>query len=224
MNYFEVKDDIYRELLNRSVDSKLITHFYKKLLETLITKFSSLVYLNEENKVQKIPCWHANQERVISKIKQESTIVLPVVSISRINDKLDDKRRRQESMLIFQKYFDKDKNRAVRVASLPPVPISIAYKLNIWTKYHQDMDQVSEQIMRFFNPHLLIPTIHSTQAISYISQESSNITLTVEDGQDRVIRRSYDLSLETYVPSPKFIITHTGKIEAFNSEIHVEIT
>lgn len=224
MSYFEIKDEIYRELLVRSVDDKLISHFYKKLLETLINKFSHLVYLNDENKTQKVPCWHANLERAIGKIKQESTLVLPVISIARQTDRSDDKRRRQEAMVIFEKCFDKEKNRAVRVASLPPVPITIAYKLNIWTKYQQDMDQLSEQVRRFFNPHLLIPTSHSTQTTAYLAEETSNITLTVEDGQDRIIRRSYDISIETYVPNPKFIITHTGKIETFNSEIHLDIT
>lgn len=216
-NYF-YKQNLVRELKSRSVDSKVVSEIYKKLLQTLIVKFSNFICIDDQDNIIKIPCWHGSAERVIAKLKQESNITLPVISVARDMDKTDDNRRRIDSTVIFETYFDRVKNRAVRVASLATVPTSITYRVNVWTKYHEDMDQISEQFRRLFNPHLLVETIYSDQTIGFLVEESSNTDLTIADGQDRVVRRSFIVSVESYIPNPKFVVTSTGKIEEFNSE------
>ena len=222
MQYNNYKDRLYSELLERSVNDKLISKFYKNILEYLLTKFSTLVYIDDQNDVKKVPCWHGSAERVIAKIKQESNLILPVISVFRLNDAKDDSRRRQESLVVFETYFDPEKQRAVRIASLAPVPIKLNYRVSIWTKYHQDMDHLSEQFRRFFNPHMIVSTVDATQINAYLGDEQSQIDLTLEDGQDRLVKRMFDITIETYIPSPKFMVTHTGAIEEFNSEILTE--
>lgn len=217
---YDYKQKLYKELTSRSINDKLISEIYKKLLQELISRFSSLVYRDDQDNIKKIPCWHGSSERVISKLKQESNIILPVVSIVRDVDKVDSSRRRHEGLLVFEKYFDRVKNRAVRVASLAPTPTIISYTLNVWTKYYEDMDHICEQVRRSFNPHILVPTKYNIEAAAYLNEESSDIDISVADGKDRLVRRSFSMSVETYIPNPKFLVTHTGVIEEFNAEIH----
>lgn len=215
--------EIREEILEKSINNTLITEIYRDLLKNLIAKFSGLVYRDEQENLKKVPCWHGSSERVISKLKQESSIVLPIVSIYRTTDVLADKRRRNESQIIFDTYFDKVKNRAVRVASIAPAPVDVNYRVNIWTKYQEDMDQLSEQLRRYFNPDILIQTKHNTQTVGFLKEESSNIDVALPDGQDRIIRRSFEIVVESYIPNPKFVITSTGKIETFNAEIYLPL-
>ena len=218
-----INADIRKELLSKSVDHTMITKIYKDILRTLIAQFSTLVCIDDQENLKKIPCWHGNAERVIAKLKQESNVVLPVLSIYRNVDVTQSSRRRADHLITYSKYFDKVKNRAVRVASIVPTPVDINYRLNVWAKYQEDIDQLSEQVRRHFNPQLLVQTKHNTQTVAFLSQESSNVDVTNPDGQDRIIRRNFDIVVEAYIPNPKFVITHTGKIETFNAEIHLPL-
>jgi len=215
------RNSVYEEIENKSFDAKMISGIYKSILRNLIAEFSTIFYINDQEDVIRIPCWHGNSERVISKLKQESNIVLPVISVFRVNDSSSEGRRRIES-IVYETYFDKLKNRAVRVASLAPVATDITYKINIWTKYYEDMDQIHEQIKKKFNPHLIV-TDNNFNAVAFLEEEEQNIDSTVADGQDRIIRRTFNLTLETYIDNPKFVITNTGKIERINNEIHFPI-
>lgn len=219
--YNNFVSDTKMEILKRSQGSNSITHVYKDILKYLISSFSNLVHLDDEGKVIKIPCWHGSAERVIAKLKQEANIILPVISIYRETESLDQNRLRPDSTMIFEKYIDKVSNRAVRVASLAPAAVNITYKLSIWSKYQEDMDQISEQIRRSFNPQLLIETRHSNQTNAYLGDEENQGDIKISDGQDRVIRRIFSISVEGYISNPKFVITNTGKIESFNNEIHI---
>ena len=216
---FYFYDYLYRELINRSNDEKQISGVYKDILKFLITKFSKLVYRDDQEDVKEIPCWHGNPERVVARLKQDSLIILPVASIIRISDSDSNQRRRHDRLIQFDTYIDKIKNRSVRVASLAPTPTTISYKLSLWTKYHEDMDQLAEQVKRIFNPHLTLKTKEDRHSPVFLVQESSNIDVTISDGKDRLIRRSFMLSVETYIPNPKFMITNSGEIKEFNLDV-----
>jgi hypothetical protein len=170
-----------------------------------------------------VPCWHGASERVISKIKQEATFILPVLSVYRSGNEADENRRRSSSLIVYDKYWDKNKQRAVRIASISPTPINIAYKLNVWTKYQEDMDQLTEQIRRMFNPDLEVKTKFNSTTKAFLTEESQNTETTLPDGQDRVIRKVFSVTIESYIPNPKFLITNTGKIEEFNAEVYIPI-
>tara|TARA_R110002167_G_scaffold23249_1_gene82635 strand:- start:307 stop:564 length:258 start_codon:yes stop_codon:yes gene_type:complete len=81
-----------------------------------------------------------------------------------------------------------------------------------------DMDQILEQIRLKFNPEMQVPTKFSTLAKSYILSEDDVAPVTASDKEDRVIKKSINLVLRTYIPSPKFLITSTGKITQFKVE------
>jgi len=212
---------LFDELAIRSNDEKKVSEIYKQTLQSLIGIFSTFVYKNDENKMVKVPCWHGSAERVVAKMKQESTTILPVASVYRIANKNDEKRRRSSSLIAYETYWDKEKQRAVRIASLAPTPVNISYRLNIWTKYQEDMDHITEQVHRVFNPDLQIITEHNIKTKSFLLEESENTETDIPDGQDRVIRKVFTIDVQSYIPNPKFLITNTGKIEEFNVENYV---
>ena len=156
-------------------------------------------------------------------MKQEANFILPVASVYRLGNKSDQDRRRSASLIVYDKYWDTEKQRAVRVARLAPIPVNITYRLNIWTKYQEDMDHITEQVHRVFNPDLDIATSYNNSTKAFLIEESENSETDIPDGQDRVIRKVFTIDVQSYVPNPRFVITNTGKIEEFNAEIYTPI-
>lgn len=220
---YRFEQELFKELMIRSRGQAKVSEIYRETLEYLINTFASLVYQNDQNEIVKIPCWHGASERVVAKLKSESNIVLPVVSVYRSTDELDPSRRRSASLIVFSKYWDKIKQRAVRVASLAPVPVNIIYRVNVWAKYYEDLDQITEQIHRMFNPDLEVYTKFNSSTKAFLIEEDANVDINIVEGEDRIIKKIFTISVESYIPSPKFVITNSGQIESFNAEIYLPI-
>lgn len=202
----------------RTKSYQKIPYFYKDSLRFFISKLGELVYVNSEEEVVPIKSVHANAERTIAKLQQENNIILPIISISQNSSDNDDMRRRSEPSVINESWWSEEKKRAYRVISLAPRAVNIEYNINIWTKYKSNMDQIIEQIRLLFNPHLIVENQYTNTAHAFIMQESDNSTLDLGDRQDRVLRRSFMVKLEGYIPNPKFLITSTGEIQELNAE------
>lgn len=211
--------DIRKKIFKMTQAKQNISFVYKESLRSMIASFNDLGYISAEDKFKEVKCLHANAERAIAKLKQEDNIILPMVTITQTNTANDDARRRQESVLVNEKYWDADKNRAFRVLSLAPRPININYQLNVWCKYMADMDQILEQIRLKFNPEMNVPTEFSTIAKAFLDTEEDVGSITAGDKEDRIIKKTFNIVFRTYVPNPKFLVTSTGKIEEFINEI-----
>jgi len=198
-----------------------ISFVYKESLRSMISSFGDVGYINSEGQFVNIKCIHGSPERVVAKLNQEDSIILPVMSISQTVSENDDNRRRYESVLVHEKYWDTEKNRAIRILSLSPRPVNVKYQLNIWTKYIADMDQILEQIRLKFNPEMNVPTEYSTLAKAFIDSEEAVGGSTAYDKEDRNIQKTVNIVLRTYIPSPRFLVTSTGEIEEFKSEINI---
>jgi len=195
-----------------------ITLFYRESLRYMISKLGTLGYINSENKLVGISCIHANPERTIAKLKQENNIILPIISIHQNSSANADMRRRNSPVLINESFWSEEKRRAFRVVGLAPRAVDIEYGINIWAKYKGNLDQIVEQIRLLFNPHLVITNSYTNTAHAFIEDEADTSSFEVADRQDRVIRRTFTIKLECYIPNPKFLITSTGEIEEFNTE------
>tara|TARA_R110000824_G_scaffold17939_3_gene71840 strand:+ start:2416 stop:3144 length:729 start_codon:yes stop_codon:yes gene_type:complete len=202
----------------RTTKESKIPFFYKESLRYIISKLGSLSYINAEDKVTSIKCIHANPERTVAKLHQENNIILPVISIDQETSDNDDGRRRNSPSLVIEKYWSEEKRRAFRLISLAPRPVNISYGINIWAKYKSNMDQIVEQIRLLFNPHLVITNPYTNVASAFLESEADESTLDAGDREDRVLRKSFAISLEAYVPNPQFLITSTGEIEEFNTD------
>ncbi len=218
-NYETRENDIREKIFKMTQAKQNISFVYRDSLRAMISSFNDLGYISVEDEYKEIKCLHANAERAIAKLKEEENIVLPIVTISQTTTANDDSRRRQESILINEKVWDKEKNRAFRVLSLAPRPVNISYQVNVWCKYMADMDQVLEQIRLKFNPEMNVSTQNSTLAKAYLDTEEDIGSVTAGDKEDRIIKKTFNVVFRTYVPNPKFLVTSTGKIEEFITEV-----
>ena len=197
---------VRKELFRLTNAESNISHTYRETLRTMIASFNDVGYIDSEDKFKNILCIHANAERAIAKLKQDNNIILPILSISQTISENDTKRRRYESLIVSEKGWDNDKNRAFRIVSLAPRPVTIKYGLNIWAK---------------FNPAMEVPTSQGTITKAYIESEDNDGSLTAGDKEDRVIQKLINITVETYIPNPKFLITSTGRLE--KAKLQVEL-
>jgi hypothetical protein len=56
---------------------------------------------------------------------------------------------------------------------------------------------------------------------AYLSKEEDISKTDVGDKEERLVRKTFTVSVEGYIPSPKFLLTNTGKIIHINTEIWV---
>ena len=216
---WDTREGDVRKVIYKMTQAKSnISFVYRESLRSMIASFNDVGYIDSEEKFNSIMCIHANAERAIAKLKQENNIILPIISIGQTVSDNDAARQKTESLLVNEKYWDAEKHRAFRVLSLAPRAVNVKYQVNIWTKYMSDMDQILEQIRLKFNPEMQVPTEFSTLAKAYLDSEDDVGQISVADKEDRVLKKTMNIVLRTYIPSPKFLYTSTGKIEEFKVE------
>ena len=189
---------------------------YKEILRFLISEFNDLVYFNDESEAIRVKCRYGNPERTVAKLRQADNMILPVITVSQDSVVEANDRMRFGSVLMQKTYWNDETQRAERIVSLCDRPVNLQYNVNIWTKYMEDMDQLSQQIRLKFSPSIQLSTKYSTDSKVFLNAENNNYSLTLADREERVIRKSFSLSVETYIRSPKFRVTSTGEIEEVN--------
>jgi len=210
------------ELLKMNKSSHNISGIYKEILRALRNVLAGIVYIDAENNTIEVKNIHANPERAIAKIHQQDNTILPITSVSQAVTNNDDLRRRYDPMIVSEKYWDISKQRAIRILSFPPRPVNIVYEVNIWSKYVTDIDQISEQIRLYFNPSLQLHTPDNSILKAFLEEESDEGNSAAGDGTDRLIRKTLSVTVEAYIPSPKYLYTSTGQIQKFklDHELH----
>lgn len=218
-SYLTRETDVRKRIFEMTQAKHNISFMYKECLRSLIASFNDIGYFDGDGKFVNIKCIHGNPERTIAKLNQEDNIILPILSIAQTTSDNDKDRQKYESLLVHEKYWDANKNRAIRILSLSPRAVNIKYQLSIWCKYLADMDQILEQVRLKFNPEMNVPTSFSTLAKAMLETEESTGSYTAKDKDDRVIQKTLNILLRTYIPSPKFLITSTGQIEEIKIEV-----
>ena len=207
--------DVRAKIFKMTQAKSNISFIYRESLRSMIAAFNDIGHYNAQDEFINIKCIHGNAERAVAKINQENNIILPMLSISQTISNNDDDRRRYESVLVHEKYWDEKKGRAFRILSLAPRPVNVSYQLNIWCKYMADMDQILEQVRLKFNPEMNVPTEYSTLAKAFLESEDMVGSMTATTKEDRILKKTLNIVLRTYIPSPKFLVTSTGEIENF---------
>ena len=192
-----------------------ISHIYKELLRAMIAAFGDVGYISSEDKFIHTKCVHANAERTVAKLKEDNNVILPILSVAQTVSNNDKERRKVENLLVHEKYWDTDKARAFRILSFAPRAVNVMYQLNVWTKYMSDMDQILEQVRLKFNPEMEVPTKFSTLTKGFIDTEENIGKIAAGDKEDRILQKTINITVRTYIPSPKFLVTSGGKIEKF---------
>ena len=211
---------IWRNYISNTIRNSTLSPFvYKEVLRALISSFSNLYYVEGTDKLQKIKAMHSAPERAVAKKFQENNIVLPVITIHQLGAKSDDAKRRYDNVLIQSTKWDDDTQRAERVIATADVPVSLTFSVNLWVKYMEDLDQISQNIRMKFNPSFDVQTPFTNSLKVFLDDESNNNNITVGDREDRLLRKSFSITTELYIPSPRFKVTSTGRIEKIVSNV-----
>jgi hypothetical protein len=195
---------------------------YRESLRSMLFEFGNLHYIDGNSKKVEVKCIYGNPERVAGKLKADNTLILPMVTIVESQTLNDDARRRYNPVLLNEKYWDTKTLRAKRILSLSPRPINISYEINIWCKYKADLDMLRSTIFSKFNPDLQVTTEFAKTNKVFLESESDIGAVTVQDSEDRILQKTITVNLETYIESPKFMVTNTGQIHEFN--INTDLT
>ena len=210
---------IVRQLVFEATkDGTNISGVYKETLRAIIDLANGYSVIDGEGRVKQVKAIHANPERPIAKLVQEDNLILPIISVNQPTTINNTERARYFPMVVEEALWDDKKQRATRVVSLAPRPIDIEYKITVWTKFKEDIDQITEQIYLTFNPGWELPLPDSNYTKAFLVNESDISEVETADKEDRLLRRQFTLEVQTYVPSPKFLFTSTGKIERIINE------
>ncbi len=220
--YFNITRKVREQLSAAQRDPSTVSEIYKETLRAMLSSFSQFYYINSENEAKKVKCIFANPERPIAKQFQENNIILPIISVSQVSTEEDNKRVRYKTSLVHEKYWDEDNQRAVRIVSIPSKPAKFKYEVNLWCKYRADLDQLLEQIRLAFSPDLLLTTKYSNNTKAFIESETDFGDDQVDDKQDRLIKKSLTIMVDTYIPSPKYLMTSTGKVTMIKTELYID--
>tara|TARA_R110000824_G_scaffold236757_1_gene425569 strand:- start:4239 stop:4970 length:732 start_codon:yes stop_codon:yes gene_type:complete len=209
----------YDKLTKIHNKSNTILDVYTEITKSVKKVFGSLYRVDSDNSIVDIKIVYANPERSVAKQVQEDNMVLPIISFDQDISNSDLKRSRYNPVLVHNIVWDDSKQRATRVLSLAPAPVTISFKISIWSKYAEDLDQVLEQITLMFNPSLNLPNKFSDETQAFLTEEENETESSYKDGSDRVLRRTIEMQVETYIPGPRALVTSTGEIESIP---HVE--
>lgn len=188
---------------------------YRESLRSMIHTFGNFYYIDGNGNRLRVKSSHGNPERIAGKIKADNTLILPMITVVETQTKPDPDRARYQNIIIDKKW-DPKTLRATRVLSLPPRPINISYDINIWSKYKSDLDMLRSNIFSLFNPDVDIVTKHSSYSKAFITDEREIGSVEALDSGDRILQKTIGITLETYIPTPRFQVTNTGEIKDFD--------
>lgn len=200
-----------------------VNNVYKESLRALLSEMSNLYYIDGNGNDVKCKCIYGNPERLASTLYTDNTLILPMVSVVETSTENDDSRRRYSKVVVNETYWDPNKKRATRTLSVAPRPVTLTYEISLWSKYKYDLDMLRSSIYSLFSPEVNLRTKFSDYGKAYIVSEQDVGNTQASDTEDRVLRKSITISLQTYIPSPKFMVTNTGEIlpEKFFAEVSI---
>ena len=214
MNATELRNKIVE--LTSARQAPQIDNLYKESLRSLLNIMGNLYYIDGNGNRIQVNCTHGNPERMVSRLRADNSLILPLMTVSETGTANADIRRRTNSIILSDTVWDDKKRRATRVLYVAPRPVVITYEINIWAKYKSDMDMLRSNIFSMFNPAVDIVTKYSSYNKAFITREREMGSMEAADSGDRVLQKSFEVSLETYIPTPKFQVTNTGEIKDFD--------
>jgi hypothetical protein len=198
--------------------------FYRAFTRKIKELFGNFQVLKGDDTLRNVEIIYANPERAIAKINEGKTTNLPLLSLQLEGVEVDLQRRRPMEALVEKKYWLSDKQRAIRYMALAPVAANLSFAVNVWGKYVEEVNQLTEQIMLMFRPNLPIEIRPDEAYQSYLVGVDESSNLQVGDKQDRIVKRVVRFSVESYIPSKVFKYTDTGEIVSINYEVYLEET
>ena len=217
-------DDIRREIQKLSNDASYQSpNFYRALTTRVKEILGDLKVVKSDDTVVEVDLIYANPERAIAKIVDGRNVTLPLMSIQFDGIEVDRKRSRPMENLVERKFWDRDKQRAVRFMAMAPVAANLGYVVNVWGKYIEEVNQLTEQLMLKFRPNLPVNITENEVYQGFILDLGEATSLTAGDREDRVVKRTLRFHVQGYIPSNVFRFTNTGEIETMKFEVYSEM-
>jgi hypothetical protein len=218
-------DDIRQELEKlESSASFQKPDFYRVFTRRLKEIFSSFKVLKGDETIREVDVIYANPERAVAKIVEGKTQNLPLLSLQLDGVSVDERRQKPMEALVERKFWIPEKQRAIRYMALAPVAANLAFVLNIWGKYVEEVNQLTEQIMLQFRPNLRVDIREDEVYQAYLKDVSDSSNMAVGDRQDRIIKRQVRFEVQSYIPSKVFRFTNTGEIQVMTFEVYLDET
>lgn len=84
------------------------------------------------------------------------------------------------------------------------IPVNLSYRLTIWTKYWEDMNQILEQVATKFSPraYIRVQGVTNWETTVKVDSVSNNIDTEPGDINNRVIKFEVNVTAESFVPQP----------------------
>ena len=202
-------------------DSSFKQDYYKEILRTLLHQIP-LNYINDQDQRVSIKIHHGRQDRLVAKKFQENNLVLPYATVYQTGVENDIDRLRSNQTIISRSVWNENKQRAQRVISLADVPVKLVYRLAVWARHLGDMDQIAASIRSKFHPDVSLQTPWSNLTKAYLTNEEDDGAVDARDREDRLIRKNFEITIETYIPQPEYLVTNTGKIEKFITDVDID--
>jgi len=195
------------------------TDFYRNYTKSLMDRLVIEV-VDAEDKRSTVPIMYANPERAISKVKEDQTLQLPLISVA-IGDIEENLRaRRPDLQLTHYKFFDVEKQRAYRILKKTSKAVSLQFQITFWAKYTEDINQMVESLQLLFMPSMVLKTEHEQSTKAFLLDILDMSSVQAGDKQDRTLRKRATVRVEGYIPGREYLYSNTGRIKEFiNTEI-----
>ena len=213
-------DRIKKQLFEASVDNPYRSHRYLRLLikSTLNNLKSCNITLPDESH-ESVDVIYARPERAVARMKKSRNLKLPIISFDVNNIQPSESRNRPNFNVEYWTVKSVKTGRFSRVISLAPKAVDLEAKIHLWAKTNSDMYQMLEYIMEQFHPHMRISTDLNVYTHAFIESVSDLDQVDLGDREDRLLRKTINLRIEGYIPSPKYLLQSNGEIEQFNYQV-----
>jgi len=193
-------------------------NFYRNYTKALMDKLNVYVFNAQDERI-KVPKMYANPERAISKIHEDRTLTLPIMSVAIGDIEENTGIRKPDVQLTTYKFFDVETQKAYRIIKQTSKAVALQFQLTLWSKYTEDMNQMVEEIQMMFQPSMAIPTEDEAENKAFLLDVLDMSSVQAGDKQDRLLRKRVTLRVEAYIPGRQFLYSHTGRIkELINQE------
>ena len=198
--------------------------FYKDFTRRLKEILGGFQVLKGDDTLRDVEIIYANPERAIAKITETKNTLLPMLSLQFEGVELDSARRKPAAAIVEKAFWDSSKQKSIRYIALAPPATNLSFGLNIWGKYVDEVNQLTEQVLLLFRPNLNIDIRPEENYEAFVLDVGDATPLTAGDREDRVVKRTVRFKVESYIPGKVFRFTNTNELKTMNYQEYIEET
>ena len=223
MDYDRTPNSYYFNGIIKQMESLTYkSNFTREYTEKFMSSFQGFTCEGTDGKIIDVQTIYGSPERAVGKRNLKTSLVLPLMAFSVHSIKDAETRQKYEPLINFETHYDKTSQRAQRIVSRLPKPVTLNYTLSLYSKFMEDLNQLTESVELMFHPSFKLPVTFDAQAQAFIKDRQEATNVVIGDKQDRVLKRNFVISIETYIPSQRFLVTNTGRIEKFDTDLKID--